>query len=122
MLWVEKYKKQRENKDIKRQEVITVRILFICGNGVSSGMIASRTAKVGKEKGENVETEAYSFAELSEVIDDFDAVLVAPQMKCNETMVQEICEEHGKKYAIIDNFTFSTLNGAKCLDVAKTLL
>ena len=99
-----------------------MRILFICGNGVSSGMIAARTAKAGQSKGHDVETEAYSYAELSEVIDDFDVVLLAPQMKCNEDMVKEICEEHNRKYAIIDNYAFSTLDGAKCFETAKSLL
>ena len=99
-----------------------MRILFICGNGVSSGMIAARTAKAGRSQGYDVETEAYSYAELSEVIDDFDVILAAPQMKCNESMIDEICKEHGKKYTIIDNFTFSMLDGAACFRVALGLL
>ncbi len=99
-----------------------MRILFICGNGVSSGMIAARTARAGKEQGYDVKTEAYSYAELSEVIDDFDVVLAAPQMKCNEDMINEICEEHHRKYAIIDNYVFSTLDGKNCFETAKNLL
>ena len=67
-------------------------------------------------------TEAYSYTELSEVIDDFDVVLAAPQMKCNEEMIRETCEEHGKKYAIIDNYAFSTLDGTKCFELAKNLI
>ena len=59
---------------------------------------------------------------LSEVIDDFDVVLAAPQMKCNEEMIRETCEEHGKKYAIIDNYAFSTLDGTKCFELAKNLI
>ena len=93
-----------------------MRILFICGNGVSSGMIASRTGKAGKAQGYDVDTEAYSYTELSEVIDDFDVVLAAPQM------IRETCEEHGKKYAIIDNYAFSTLDGTKCFELAKNLI
>ncbi len=99
-----------------------MRILFICGNGVSSGMIATRTVKAGESQGYNVTTEAYSYAELSEVIDDFDVIMAAPQMKCNEDMIKEICEEHDRKYAIIDNYVFSTLDGTKCFEVAKNLL
>ena len=60
--------------------------------------------------------------ELSEVIDDFDVVLAAPQMKCNEEMIRETCEEHGKKYAIIDNYAFATLDGTKCFELAKNLI
>ena len=63
-----------------------------------------------------------SYTELPEVIDDFDVVLAAPQMKCNEEMIRETCEEHGKKYAIIDNYAFSTLDGTKCFELAKNLI
>ena len=104
-------------KNITEEGDNVMRILFICGNGVSSGMIASRTGKAGKAQGNDVET-----AELSEVIDDFDVVLAAPQMKCNEEMIRETCEEHGKKYAIIDNYAFSTLDGTKCFELAKNLI
>ena len=83
-------------KNITEEGDNVMRILFICGNGVSSGMIASRTGKAGKAQGYDVDTEAYSYTELSEVIDDFDVVLAAPQMKCNEEMIRETCEEHGK--------------------------
>ena len=109
-------------KNITEEGDNVMRILFICGNGVSSGMIASRTGKAGKAQGYDVDTEAYSYTELSEVIDDFDVVLAAPQMKCNEEMIRETCEEHGKKYAIIDNYEFSTLDGTKCFELAKNLI
>jgi PTS system cellobiose-specific IIB component len=49
-------------------------------------------------------------------------VLAAPQMKCNEEMIRETCEEHGKKYAIIDNYAFATLDGTKCFELAKNLI
>ena len=109
-------------KNITEEGDNVMRILFICGNGVSSGMIASRTGKAGKAQGYDVDTEAYSYTELSEVIDDFDVVLAAPQMKCNEEMIRETCEEHGKKYAIIDNYAFATLDGTKCFELAKNLI
>ena len=98
-------------KNITEEGDNVMRILFICGNGVSSGMIASRTGKAGKAQGYDEDTEAYSYTELS-----------APQMKCNEEMIRETCEEHGKKYAIIDNYAFSTLDGTKCFELAKNLI
>lgn len=99
-----------------------MKILFICGNGVSSGMIAQKTRKAGVAKGYEVDSNAYSYAQLSDVIDSFDVVLVAPQMKFNEEKIKSICENHNKKYAIVDNFVFSTLDGDKCFDLALSLL
>ena len=51
-------------KNITEEGDNVMRILFICGNGVSSGMIASRTEKAGKAQGYDVDTEAYSYTEL----------------------------------------------------------
>ncbi len=106
----------------RKERAKIMRILFICGNGISSGLIASRTKKAGKAKGIDIETEAYSFTELSEVIDDFDGVLVSPQMKINEDIIKEICLEHNKKYAFIDAMTFSMTDGNKCIEIINDLL
>ena len=99
-----------------------MKIVFICGNGVSSGMIANKTQKAGQNKGYDIKTEAYSYAQLRDVIDNFDVVLVAPQMKFNEKSIADTCKVHGKKYAIVDDLTFATLDGEKCFDTALKLL
>lgn len=99
-----------------------MKILFICGNGVSSGMIAQKTRKAGVAKGYDVESNAYSYAQLSDIIDSYDVVLVAPQMKFNESKIKNICDQHNTKYAFVDSFIFSTLDGEKCFDLALSLL
>lgn len=98
-----------------------MKILFICGNGVSSGMIAQKARKSGVARGYDVESNAYSYAQLSDVIDSYDVVLAAPQMRFNEEKIKTTCNAHNKKYAIIDNFSFSTLDGDKCFDLALSL-
>lgn len=98
-----------------------MKLLFICGNGVSSGMIAQKTRKAGKARGYDVESNAYSYAQLNDVIDSYDVVLVAPQMKFNEENIKTICDKHNKKFSIIDSFIFSTLDGDKCFDLALSL-
>ena len=99
-----------------------MKILFICGNGVSSGMIAMRNQQAGKKEGDDTATEAYSYAELSEVIDDYDAVLAAPQLKFQESFIRETCQEYGKPYAFISDMDYSTLNGVACFAQAKKLI
>lgn len=99
-----------------------MRILFICGNGVSSGMIAQRTMKAGIKRGYDVEYDAYSYTSLPEVIDDFDVVMVAPQIAFNEDMIKEICDDHNKKYVLIDTVAYSILDGDKCFTQALNLI
>lgn len=97
-----------------------MQILFICGNGVSSGMIASRTESAGIEKGYDAHTDAYSYTQLEDVIDDFDVVMVAPQIQFQEPLIKEICEEHKKPYALIDPTAYSMLDGTKVFEQAIT--
>lgn len=98
-------------------------ILLVCGNGVSSGMFAQRICKAGIKKGDkDTKTDAYSYAQLAEVIDSFDVVLVAPQMKFYEKMIKETCEQHNKPYAIINPMTYSMLDGETGFELAKNLL
>lgn len=86
-------------------------ILFICGNGISSGMIASKTEIAGKKQGFDITIDAYSYTQLEEVINDFDVVMVAPQIKFNEPLIKEICKGHNKPYVLIDQMAYSTLDG-----------
>lgn len=90
-----------------------MKLLFICGNGVSSSMIAMKTAQAGRKLGFDVDSEANSYAQLSEFVDEFDIVMVAPQVKFNENIISEICEEHHKKYVMIDPLAYASLNGNK---------
>ncbi len=98
-------------------------ILLICGNGVSSGMIAQRIAKAGIKRGyPDTKAEAYSYSQLEEVADSFDVVLAAPQLKFFEASIKETCERHNRPYGIIDNMTYSMLDGDKGFDMVLKLL
>ncbi|MCT6888719.1 PTS sugar transporter subunit IIB [Bombilactobacillus mellis] len=100
-----------------------MKILLICGNGISSGIIAQHIAQEGRKKGiANMEASAYSYAELPEVIDQFDAVLIGPQMKFNEAGIKKICDEYKKPFAFIDDMTYATLDGKKGLELAQKIL
>ena len=98
-----------------------MKILLICGNGVSSG-IAQKIRKAGIARGYDAVSDAYSYSQLSEVVDEFDVVLVAPQMKFNEDMIRDICALHQKPYAVLDNFVYSTLDGERGFDTVLSLL
>lgn len=75
-----------------------MKILLICGNGVSSGMIAQKIRKAGIARGYDAVSDAYSYSQLSEVVDEFDVVLVAPQMKFNEDMRRDLSRIISAKY------------------------
>ena len=99
-----------------------MKLLFICGNGVSSGMIAQRTANAGIDAGYDVEYDAYSYTQLEDVIDEFDIVLVAPQIAFNEPLIKEICLDHTKPYVLIDSMAYPLLDGNKVFNQALCAL
>ncbi|PFG17774.1 PTS system N,N'-diacetylchitobiose-specific IIB component (Lac family) [Propionicimonas paludicola] len=97
-----------------------MKILLICGNGVSSGMIARKIAQAGVASGATDTTsEAYSYAQLGQVVDQFDVVLAAPQMRSFESMIQKACATAGKPYAILDDMTYAMLDGNAGFNVAQ---
>lgn len=100
-----------------------MKILLLCSGGISSGMFARKIAEAGKEKGdEKIQVEAVGFALLGEMINKFDVVLAAPQLRFNEKPIKETCERNHKKYIFIDSSVFGMQNGLKGYNLAKKLL
>ncbi len=59
-------------------------ILLVCGAGMSTSMLVQRIEKYAKSKNINATIEAIAETRLSEVVDRFDVVLLAPQSRFNK--------------------------------------
>lgn len=100
-----------------------MKILLLCSGGISSGMFARKIEEAGKAQGdEDIHVEAVGFALLGEMINKFDVVLAAPQLKFNEKVIKATCERNHKKYTFIDSSIFGMQNGKKGYTLAKSLL
>lgn len=95
-----------------------MRVLLVCAGGFSTSIIMENMREVASE--EDV-IDAYPVAELEELIENYDVVLVGPQVRFRYPELEKVAKEHGKKISLIDRKLYGTLDGTKILDLAKKL-
>lgn len=95
-----------------------MRILLLCSGGWSTGLLVEDMKKYASE--EDVIT-AKGFDELDEIIDDYDVVLLGPQIGFRFNKISEKCKEKGKKVAKIDPVLYGRINGKEVYDLAKSM-
>ncbi|WP_270599633.1 PTS sugar transporter subunit IIB [Faecalicoccus pleomorphus] len=100
----------------------TVRILLCCGAGMSSGFLASNTRKVAKKKKLNVTVEARSISEVGEYLDKVDVLLLGPHYSSELDQYKTVTANYDVKVAAIPQEIYATLDGARLLDLAFSLL
>ena len=76
--------------DIKDRKVS---VLVLCANGATSGMLANAIAEGAKQKNMNLESTAMAYGQHKEILDQFDLVILAPQMA---SMLDELKTETDK--------------------------
>lgn len=94
-------------------------IALVCAGGMSTSMLVS---SMEKHADKNDHIKAYAFANLEEIIDQYDVILVGPQIRFEYDNVVKIAEAHGKKAALIDYKIFGQMNGKAAMDIARSLL
>ncbi|EIV99264.1 PTS sugar transporter subunit IIB [Thermoanaerobacter siderophilus] len=96
-----------------------MKILLICGAGMSTSLLVEKMKKEGEKRGMK---DLYIFAEaadnLEKVIDDYDVILLGPQIRYKEKYVSELAKEKNKVYRVIPPNIYGMIDGAKTLDLA----
>lgn len=102
------------------------RIVLCCSAGMSTSLVVTKMEKVAAERG--LELKIYAIAEqslrdeLSSYADEITAVLLGPQVRFKLAENKKLTDEHGIPIAVIDSVAYGTLNGAKVLDQALSLV
>ncbi len=86
-----------------------MKILLLCNNGVTTGMLVPQLKKMSKK--EDV-VDAYSIFEYENYIPLYDVVLLAPQLKSYYKKVNECAKQHGTICGMISTSDFN-INGYK---------
>ena len=97
-----------------------MKILLMCMGGFSTGLLVEKMMKVAKEKGEEAEVKAVGSTGLDAVINDYQCLLLAPQVSYME-------EELRKKYPkypiyVIEPSDYGRLNADKIMQKAKEVM
>lgn len=95
-----------------------MKILLICANGLSTSLLVSNMKKHAEQ---DMVIEAKPMSELSRVVDQWDVILVGPQIRYKIGEINKICNAHGKKAGIIDTVVYGRMDGAAALKQAREL-
>lgn len=74
-------------------------VLVLCASGATSSMLANSIVKGAKEKGINVDSIAMAYGQHKEKINDFDLIVLAPQMASMYEELKHDCDKQGVKSA-----------------------
>lgn len=88
---------------------------FVCAFGMSTYYVLKLVEKSAKAKQVNLTMEALPIVELKNRIQDFDIILLGPQLKYKFAQVQAIAEGHGKKVVNIPFDVYGSMDGDKVL-------
>lgn len=89
---------EQPKKEIKDEKIYDIKdkkisVLVLCANGATSGMLANAIAEGAKQKNMDLESTAMAYGQHKEVLDQFDLIILAPQMA---SMLDELKVETDK--------------------------
>lgn len=93
-------------------------IVLMCQYGASTGMLAREMQRAADEQGVRCVVNAYSFAQVDEVIDAADVVLLGPQIQLQKSSLEARYGSQGVPFVVIDTLLYGTLDGPAVLAFA----
>lgn len=94
-----------------------MKIHLVCSAGMSTSLLVNNMKKAAPA---DYEIDAGPFAELEEIVDHYDVILVGPQVRFQYDNIKAICTEHGKRCALIDMRVYGCMDGKKAVELAQT--
>ena len=96
-----------------------MKIILICAAGMSTSLLKQKML----EKAEpDTVIDAFAYGELEDKIDNYDVVLVGPQLGYRMEKIKKTAAEHGKVAGAIDPIAYGRCHGDIVLKQANDLL
>lgn len=99
-----------------------IKIKLFCALGFSTGLLVDRMKIAAKQRGIDIEIEAYSQNSLEKSLDDLDVALLGPQVAYTLPQSKKACDQKGIPIAVIPMTDYGMMNGEKVLDLALSLV
>ena len=93
-------------------------ILLVCAAGMSTSLLVANMKKFADKESK---INAVAFSELENVIDEYDVVLVGPQLRYKLSNIKKIGDAKNKPVDVIDSLAYGRMDGEKTLEFAKKL-
>ncbi|MEZ9134353.1 PTS sugar transporter subunit IIB [Vibrio sp. 10N.286.52.B1] len=100
---------------------MTKKIFLVCSAGMSTSMVVNKMREAADARGLDAEIKAYSVSEFSDVVDQYEVCMVAPQIKYEFERLSGICADKGLKCGQIGMMEYGMMNGAAILDATLAL-
>lgn len=98
-------------------------ILLICASGMSTSLLVTKMIAEGElRKIENLNIFACSVDEIDQHIDNYDVVLLGPQIRYKLNSVSALATSKNKGCAVIDSISYGRVDGKSTLDQAISLI
>ena len=99
-----------------------MRILLCCAGGFSTNMLMQNMKKVVKESAKLNEDDfkftAIPADSLEAEIDNWDIVLVGPQVSHKVDYIESVCKPKNVPFTVIDKYVYGLMDGATVLKLA----
>ncbi|MGC3956161.1 MAG: PTS sugar transporter subunit IIB [Propionicimonas sp.] len=96
-----------------------MKVLLICSAGMSTSLLVNNMLKFADPEDA---VDALPFGELEDKIDNYDVVLLGPQIRFKLKEVEAIATAHGKPVEVIDMRVYGTMDGKSAIEQARRLL
>ena len=96
-----------------------MKILLVCAGGLSSSIVMKKVRRYGEEIGEEVVIDAVGVAEVSDVWNNYDCILTAPQVRNRFNQIKETASIPVAAMAPQD---YAIGNAANIVKLAKSLI
>lgn len=96
-------------------------ILLVCSAGMSTSMLVKKMQEAAEKKGIEATIWAVGDAEAQMNSEKADVIMLGPQVRFLEKKMKDMVNNE-KPVAVIDMQSYGTMNGAKVLDTALSLI
>ncbi len=93
-----------------------MKILLACSAGMSTSLLVNNMKKVAAA--DDV-IEARPVRTVPDIIDDWDVLLLGPQVRYLDKEYRPLCESKGKGFDIIPMQTYGRMDGKACIEMAR---
>jgi PTS system cellobiose-specific IIB component len=95
-----------------------MKILLVCAGGMSTSILMKKMESFWKEAGEELDIKAVGLAEYQDVYQNYDIVLMGPQVSYR---LKEVKENTGLPCSAIQSFDYAVANCANIMKLAQKL-
>lgn len=99
-----------------------MKILLVCAAGMSTSLVVEKMKKALKPEEQDWSIKAEPVELLPTLIDDYDVVLLGPQIGYKKAELSKLAEQHGKPLDVIKPMDYGMGKGENILNQAKALV